>query len=74
MNENNFKSHKIMELLFQKCTISGVEFRPDLIFNGARLSEAKKFWSVSLARLTKNLPDFDKVITDLEDRLSFLQE
>jgi predicted nucleotidyltransferase component of viral defense system len=72
--EKDFSSHRIRELLIQKCEISGVEFRPDLIFDGARLSEAKKFWTISLTRLTRDLPDFDKVITELKDRLSFLQE
>lgn len=74
MKENDFNLYRIRDLLIQKCAISGVEFRPDLIFNETRLSEAKKFWTISLARLTRDLPDFEKVIAELQDWLSFLQE
>lgn len=74
VKEDKFDFSKIRTLLIQKCEITGVEFKPDLIFDETRLSEAKKFWIIGLARLTKNLPDFDIVISELRDRLSFLQE
>lgn len=73
IKEKDFNSHRIRELLIQKCEISGVEFRPDLIFDGARLSEAKKFWDISLARLTSNLPNFDMVVNELRSMLDFMR-
>lgn len=50
-----------------KCQITGVEFKPDLIFDKNRLSEAKKLCTIALTRLTKNLPDFESVVKDLKD-------
>ena len=58
----------------EKCTATKVKFRPDLVFDETRLGEAKKFWTIALARLTKDLPDFDKVVSDLGEKLSFLGE
>jgi len=49
------------------------EFNLDLIFDENRLSEAKKFWTISLARLTKNLPDFESVVNDLRLMLDFIK-
>lgn len=72
MKEKEFSPDKIRELLILKCQITGVEFKPDLIFDENRLSEAKKFWTIALARLTKNLPDFDSVEKDLRLMLDFM--
>ena len=72
--DGKFDFSKIKTLLIKKCEITGVEFRPDLIFDENRLSEARKFWIIGLAKLTKNLPDFDIMISRLRDRLRFLQE
>jgi len=74
MKEKDFNQDKIRELLIMKCHITGVEFKPDLIFDENRLSEAKKFWTIALARLTKNLPDFESVVTDLRLMLDFIVE
>jgi len=57
MKEKEFNPDKIRELFILKCQITGIEFNPDLIFDENRLSEAKKFWTIALARLTKSLPD-----------------
>jgi len=50
-----------------------IEFNPDLIFDENRLSEAKKFCTIALARLTKNLPDFDSILKDLRLMLDFIK-
>ena len=73
MKEHPFSQTKIKKLLVEKCTISGVEFRPDLIFDQNRLSEAEKFWDIALARLTKGLPDFQNVVAELKGMLSFVR-
>lgn len=73
MKEKNFNQDKIRELLIMKCQITEVEFKPDLIFDKNRLSEAQKFWTIALARLTRNLPDFESVIKDLRLMLDFMQ-
>ncbi len=73
MKEKDFNPDKIRELLLQKCQITGIEFNPDLIFDENRLSEAKKFWAIALARLTKSLPDFESVLKDLRVMLDFIK-
>jgi hypothetical protein len=35
--------------------------------------EAEKFWNISLSRLTKNLPNFDDMVTELKDMLGFVK-
>jgi predicted nucleotidyltransferase component of viral defense system len=73
MKEHTFTQARIRKLVVEKCKISNVEYRPDLIFDGHRLSEAEKFWNISLSRLTKGLPDFHDVVTELKGMLGFLQ-
>ncbi|MCZ7400801.1 MAG: nucleotidyl transferase AbiEii/AbiGii toxin family protein [Candidatus Methanoperedens sp.] len=73
MKEKEFNPDKIRELIILKCQITGIEFNPVLIFDENRLSEAKKFWTVALARLTKNLPDFESVVKDLRLMLDFMK-
>ena len=73
MKEKEFNRDKIRELFILKCQITGIEFNPELIFDENRLSEAKKFWTIALARLTKNLPDFDSVVNDLRLMLDFIK-
>ena len=74
INKHEFDLRKIRRLLIEKCTATKVELRPDLVFDETRLGEAKKFWTIALARLTKDLPDFDKVVSDLRENLGFLGE
>ena len=71
--EKEFNLDKIRDLFILKCQITGIEFNPDLIFDENRLSEAKKFWTIALARLTKNLPDFESVVKDLRLMLDFIK-
>lgn len=72
LQESSFNSKRIRELLVKKCKITGVEYKPDLVFDEDRLLEAKKFWLIALSRLTKGLPDFDVVVKDLRSQLDFM--
>ena len=72
MKEKEFSLDKIRELLILKCQITGIEFKPELIFDENRLSEAEKFWTIALARLTKSLPEFESVVKDLRSMLDFM--
>jgi len=73
-NKHKFDLRKIRKLLEEKCRITKVEFKPDLLYDETRLTEARKFWTIALARLTKDLPDFDRVISELRNRLTPLQD
>jgi predicted nucleotidyltransferase component of viral defense system len=73
MKEHSFNQSKIKKLLIEKCKISNVEYRPDLLFDEGRLSEAGKFWDIALSRLTKDLPDFQNVAAELRKLLAFVQ-
>ncbi|MGQ9719547.1 MAG: nucleotidyl transferase AbiEii/AbiGii toxin family protein [Nitrososphaerales archaeon] len=73
MKEKVFKINEIRDLLIEKCRITGIDFNPELVFDVSRLSEAKKFWSVALSRLTKDLPDFELVEGELRSMLEFLR-
>ena len=73
MKEKEFNLDKIRELFILKCQITGIEFNPDLIFDENRLLEAKKFWTIALARLTKDLPVFESVVNDLRLMLDYIK-
>lgn len=72
--ENEFNDSEIKHLLMQKCELRGVKYEPRLLFDEERLGEARSFWVKGLAYLTKELQEFEIVISRLRDRLSFLQE
>ena len=65
LSGGSFDIDRIKGLLVDKCRITGVEYRPDLIFDGDRLSEAGRYWEVALSRLTRDLPDFGRVVDEL---------
>ncbi len=72
LKENEFEIDKIRELIIKKCDINDIPFRPELVFNEERLTEAKRYWKPALGYLTKDLPDFDAVINELKDSLESL--
>jgi len=59
--------------LIQKCELNGVEYEPSLIFDEKRLAEARSYWIKGLGHLTKDLPRFDLVISELQGKLGFLR-
>jgi len=72
LKEGRFKDSEIRRLLVKKCELSGIEYQPNLLFDKTRLSEADSFWVKGLGYLTKELPKFNTVISELRDMLSFL--
>jgi predicted nucleotidyltransferase component of viral defense system len=74
LREKDFNQSIIGELLIEKCRITGIEFRPELFFDPDRLSEANKFWTIALARLTRDLPDFELIVKDLKSMLDFIPQ
>jgi len=70
--QHDFEPDRISEQLMRKCELTGVDSRPQRIFDDTRLGEAEKFWTISLSRLTTNLPAFDTVIGELRTKLAFL--
>ena len=48
MKEKKLNPKKIRELLIKKCKLTGIEFKPQLIFDETRIHEAQKFWGLSL--------------------------
>lgn len=67
-----YEMKKISKLLMEKCRINQIEYKPELIFDDERLREAKRHWEKALAELTKELPDFNRVVSDLKKK-SFTQ-
>jgi uncharacterized protein len=74
LNEEKFDKPKIKALLIKKCELKGIKYEPELFFDKSRILEAKAHWVSSLEYLAKDLPDPDKVISELKDSLAFLQE
>jgi len=61
-------------ILMQKCELNDVEYEPSLIFDERRLAEARSYWIKGLGHLTKELPEFDTVISELKGKLGFSHE
>jgi predicted nucleotidyltransferase component of viral defense system len=74
LEENEFKGSEIRKLLKMKCELNGIKYEPKLLFDQKRLSEARAFWNKGLSYLTKEMPEFKKVISETKKKLSFLQE
>ena len=74
LKENRFKDSEIKELLKIKCKLNGIRWEPNLLFDENRLSEARSFWEKGLQYLTKELPKFEIIISEMKERLSFLQK
>lgn len=73
LKENEFKDSEIRKLLKMKCELNGIKCEPNLLFDEKRLSEAQSFWEKGLLYLTRELPRFEIVISEMKERLSFLQ-
>lgn len=72
LRERAFDKKKIQQLLVKKCEMTGVEYQPELVFDPKRLDEAERYWKHALGYLTKDLPEFKKVISELKSTLDFL--
>ena len=74
LKETKFKDSDVRRLLKMKCELSSIMYEPNLLFDQRRLMEAHAFWKKGLAYLTKFLPRFEDVISEMKEMLSFLQE
>jgi hypothetical protein len=74
LKEIQFKDSEVKKLLKRKCELNGIRYEPDLLFDEKRLDETRAFWEKGLLYLTKDLPQFEMVISEIRERLSFLQE
>ena len=57
-----------------KCEAGGVEYDPRALFSRERIAEARAIWEKGLGYLTKELPDFRTVVSELRETLAFLGE
>ena len=64
-----FDLNEIRELLIEKCKLKGIEFKLESIFDEDKLKDARRFWEVGLKDLVKELPDFEFVVSELENKL-----
>jgi predicted nucleotidyltransferase component of viral defense system len=74
LKEDKCKDSEIKELLKMKCELNGIKWEPNLLFDENRLSETRSFWEKGLRYLTKELPKYEIVISEMKERLSFLQK
>jgi len=72
LKEKAFDRRRIQELLVKKCEMTGVGYRPELIFDHKRLEEAEAYWKPALGYLVKGLPEFKEVVSELRGALGFL--
>jgi uncharacterized protein len=73
MRESKFDREAIKNLLIRKCELKGIEYQPELFFDKDRLGDAKDHWIAGLGHLVKEVPDFDKVVSELKEMLAFFE-
>ena len=74
LKETKFTDTEVRKLLKRKCELNGIQYEPSLLFEERRLSEARAFWEKGLQYLTKELPKFEMTISEIKERISFLEE
>ena len=67
--DDEFDMDEVKNLLIKKCQINEIDYKPELIFDEDRLKEAEGYWQKALGELTKELPDFNIVISELKTKL-----
>jgi hypothetical protein len=73
MKESKFDRDNIKNLLVRKCELKEIEYKPELFFDKDRLDDARDHWISGLGHLVKELPDSDKVVSELREMLAFLR-
>jgi len=68
-----FDKAKIKGLFIKKCGDKNVEPSYELFFEKTKINEARDFWKTGLSRLMNEVPDFDRVVSDLKKGLMFLK-
>jgi len=74
LKEDKIKGSEIKKLLKRKCALNRIKYETGLLFDEKRLSEAQSFWEKGLLHLTRKLPKFEIIISEMKERLSFLEE
>jgi len=69
LKENRFDMKEVRELLIEKCKINEISYDSELIFDEERLEDARRHWQKALGELTKELPKFDDVVSELKMKL-----
>ena len=64
-----FDLNEIRELVIEKCKLKGIEFKLESIFDEDKLKDARRFWEIGLKDLVIELPDFEFVVSELENKL-----
>lgn len=72
LREHEFDMNETRELLIAKCRINVIAYEPELIFDADRLREAEGYWKSAMGELTKELPEFKEVVSELQIRLLFV--
>lgn len=72
MKEHRFGETEIKTLLIKKCRLNDIEYEPDLLFDDKRLDEVRSHWEPGLRYLMKDLPDYERVVSELRTMLAFL--
>lgn len=73
LKKSRFDKDKIKKLFAEKCNFKNIKPSYELFFEDTKLNEARDFWEKGLARLMKEVPDFETVINDLRKELEFLK-
>ena len=74
LKEDKFKDSEIKKLLKRKCALNRINYEAGSLFDEKRLGEAQSFWEKGLLHLTRKLPKFEIIISEMKERLSFLEE
>jgi len=72
--ENEFDMVAIEALLVEKCLTKDIEYDPSLIFDDERLGETGRYWQSALGELVRELPEFEKVVSELREKLGSLNK
>ncbi len=73
LKKSKFDKDKIKKLFMEKCKFKNIKSDYELFFEDTKLNEARDFWEKGLARLMKEVPDFETIINDLRIELEFLK-
>jgi len=64
----------LRKVLYEKCALNDIPYKPELMFNPQLLEETKEYWKNSLERLVKELPNFNEVIKELQETFFYENE
>ena len=72
LNENSFDLSLIGKLVLKKCKLNNISYEPSKISDINRLEDLKAHWDKELGRLVKELPNVNKVFSEIKTLTSFL--